>query len=156
MTEVPLLFKSMAWFLYDRDLRHERFDSNRSLIKSIFGLNHVSNAALDNWFNSKVSIPSYRNHPINLLSSYLDLLCLVYMWKQLHSHFNFLLLFLLLSRKGTKLVRKFTGGQLYRLDTGQKLNVLKTFKGRPGHHLNVLCTFTLRSVPYGMFWLVFH
>ena len=32
------------------------------------------------------------------------------------------------------------------VDTGQKLNVLKTFRRRPGPLLNVLCTFNLRPV----------
>ena len=32
------------------------------------------------------------------------------------------------------------------VDTGRKMNVHKTFKRRPGHLLNVLCTFNLRSV----------
>ena len=31
----------------------------------------------------------------------------------------------------------------YPVDTGSKLNVHKTFRGRPGHLLNVLCTFNL-------------
>ena len=30
------------------------------------------------------------------------------------------------------------------VDTGRKLNVHKTFRGRPGHLLNVLCTLNLR------------
>ena len=32
------------------------------------------------------------------------------------------------------------------VDTGPKLNVHKTFRGRPGRLLNVLCTFSLRPV----------
>ena len=32
------------------------------------------------------------------------------------------------------------------IDTGRKLNVHKTFRRRPGHPLNVLCTFNLRPV----------
>ena len=32
------------------------------------------------------------------------------------------------------------------VDTGRKLNVHKTFRRRPGHLLNVLCTFSLRPV----------
>ena len=35
-------------------------------------------------------------------------------------------------------------------DTGRKLNVHKTFRGRPGRLLNVLCTFNLR--PVSMRW----
>ena len=35
------------------------------------------------------------------------------------------------------------------LGTGRKLNVCKTFSRRPGHLLNVLCTFNLRLVPTG-------
>ena len=35
------------------------------------------------------------------------------------------------------------------LGTGRKLNVRKTFSRRPGHLLNVLCTFNLRLVPTG-------
>ena len=31
------------------------------------------------------------------------------------------------------------------VDTGRKVNVHKTFRGRPGRVLNVLCTFNLRS-----------
>ena len=34
-------------------------------------------------------------------------------------------------------------------DTVRKLNVHKTFRGRPGRLLNVLCTFNLRPVPMG-------
>ena len=33
------------------------------------------------------------------------------------------------------------------LDTGRKLNVRKTLRGRPGVALNVFCTFSLRPVP---------
>ena len=32
------------------------------------------------------------------------------------------------------------------VDTGRKLNVHKTFRGRPGRLLNVICTFNLRPV----------
>ena len=35
------------------------------------------------------------------------------------------------------------------VDTGRKLNLHKTFKRRPGRHLNVLCTFNLRPVSTG-------
>ena len=35
------------------------------------------------------------------------------------------------------------------VDTGRKLSVHKTFRGRPGRLLNVLCTFNLRSVSTG-------
>ena len=35
------------------------------------------------------------------------------------------------------------------VDTGSKLNVHKTFRGRPGRLLNVLCTFNLRLVSTG-------
>ena len=35
------------------------------------------------------------------------------------------------------------------VDTGRKLNVLKTFIRRPGRLLNVLCTFNLRPVSTG-------
>ena len=37
-----------------------------------------------------------------------------------------------------------------RVDTGRKLNVHKTFRRRPGHLLNVLCTFNLRAVSTGI------
>ena len=37
------------------------------------------------------------------------------------------------------------------LDTGCKLNVHKTFRGRPGRLLNVLCTFNLHPVFRGQF-----
>ena len=37
------------------------------------------------------------------------------------------------------------------VDTGRKLNVHKTFRRRPGHLLNVLCTFNLRPVFTGVF-----
>ena len=33
--------------------------------------------------------------------------------------------------------------------TGRKLNVSKTFRRRPGHLLNILCTFSLRPVSTG-------
>ena len=36
------------------------------------------------------------------------------------------------------------------VDTGRKLNVHKTFRGRPGRLLNVLCTFNLRPVSAGL------
>ena len=39
---------------------------------------------------------------------------------------------------------------LISIDTGRKLNVHKTFRRRPGRLLNVLCTFSLRSVSTGM------
>ena len=35
------------------------------------------------------------------------------------------------------------------VDTGQKLNVHKTFRRRPGRLVNVLCTFNLRPVSTG-------
>ena len=35
------------------------------------------------------------------------------------------------------------------VDTGRKLNVYKTFRGRTGGLLNVLCTFNLRPVSTG-------
>ena len=37
----------------------------------------------------------------------------------------------------------------YPVDTRRKLNVNKTFRRRPGHLLNVLCTFNLRPVSTG-------
>ena len=37
----------------------------------------------------------------------------------------------------------------YPVDKGRKLNVHKTFRGRPGRLLNVLCTFYLRPVSTG-------
>ena len=37
------------------------------------------------------------------------------------------------------------------LRTGRKLNVHKTFRGRPGRLLNVLCAFNLRPVSKGTF-----
>ena len=37
----------------------------------------------------------------------------------------------------------------YPVDTGRKLNVHKTFRRRPGHLLNVLCTCNLRPVSTG-------
>ena len=39
--------------------------------------------------------------------------------------------------------------EVYPVDTGRKLNVHKTFGGRPGRLLNVLCTFNLRPVSTG-------
>ena len=36
------------------------------------------------------------------------------------------------------------------VDTGRKLNVHKTFRRRPGRLLNVLCTFNLRRVYWGI------
>ena len=42
------------------------------------------------------------------------------------------------------------------VDTGRKLNVHKTFRICPGRLLNVLCTFSLRSVSTGKTnWVVF-
>ena len=38
---------------------------------------------------------------------------------------------------------------LYPVDTERKLNLHKTFRGRPGHLPNVLCTFNLRPVSTG-------
>ena len=38
-------------------------------------------------------------------------------------------------------------GLPFPVDAGRKLNVHKTFRRRPGHLRNVLCTFNLRSVP---------
>ena len=38
----------------------------------------------------------------------------------------------------------------YRLDTRRKLNVLKTFRRRPGGLLNVWCTFSLRLLSWGI------
>ena len=35
------------------------------------------------------------------------------------------------------------------VDTGRKFNVHKTFRRRPGHLLNILCTFNLRPVSTG-------
>ena len=35
------------------------------------------------------------------------------------------------------------------VDTGRKLKVNKTFRRRPGHLLNVLCTFNLHPVSTG-------
>ena len=35
------------------------------------------------------------------------------------------------------------------VDTGRKLNIHKTFIGRPGHLLNVLCTFNTSCVYWG-------
>ena len=42
----------------------------------------------------------------------------------------------------------------YPVDTGRKLKVHNTFRRRPGHLLNVSCTFNLRPVStgYGHFW----
>ena len=37
------------------------------------------------------------------------------------------------------------------VDTDRKLNVHKTFRRRPGHLLNVLCTFSLRPVSAGYY-----
>ena len=37
------------------------------------------------------------------------------------------------------------------MDTDRKLNIHKTFRRRPGRHLNVLCTFNLRPVSTGVF-----
>ena len=37
----------------------------------------------------------------------------------------------------------------YPVDTGRKLNVHNTFRRRPGHLLNVLCTFNLSPVSTG-------
>ena len=37
----------------------------------------------------------------------------------------------------------------FQVDTGGKLNVHKTFRRRPARLLNVLCTFSLRSVSTG-------
>ena len=37
------------------------------------------------------------------------------------------------------------------VDTGRKLNVHKTFRRRPGHILNVLCTFNLLLVSTGIY-----
>ena len=39
--------------------------------------------------------------------------------------------------------------EVYPVDTGRKLNVHKTFGGRPGRLLKVLCTFNLRPVSTG-------
>ena len=39
---------------------------------------------------------------------------------------------------------------LFPVDTGRKLNVHKTFKRRPEHLLNVLCSFNLRPVSTGL------
>ena len=36
------------------------------------------------------------------------------------------------------------------IDTGRKINLHKTFRRRPGHLLNVLCTFSLRPVSAGI------
>ena len=38
----------------------------------------------------------------------------------------------------------------FRVNTGRKLNVHKTFRRRPGRLLNVLCTFNLRPVFTGL------
>ena len=40
---------------------------------------------------------------------------------------------------------------LFPIDTGHKLNVHMTFRRRPGHLLNVLCTFNLCSVSTGFY-----
>ena len=40
------------------------------------------------------------------------------------------------------------------VDTGRKLDVHKTFRRRPWRLLNVLCTFNLRPVSTGKFWLI--
>ena len=37
----------------------------------------------------------------------------------------------------------------YPLDTGRKLNVHKTFRGRAGRFMNVLCMLNLHYVPRG-------
>ena len=39
---------------------------------------------------------------------------------------------------------------IFPVDTGRKLNVQKVFRKRPGHLLNVLCTFNLRPVSTGL------
>ena len=39
--------------------------------------------------------------------------------------------------------------RIHPVDTGRKLNVHKTVRGRPGRLLNVLCTFNLRPVSTG-------
>ena len=44
---------------------------------------------------------------------------------------------------------KFLNEGSFPVDTGCKLNVHKTFRRRPGHLLNVLCTFNLRPVSTG-------
>ena len=41
------------------------------------------------------------------------------------------------------------------VDTGRKLKVHKTFRSCPGRLLNVLCTFNLRSVSAGKFFLIY-
>ena len=40
--------------------------------------------------------------------------------------------------------------ETFPVDTGRKLNVHKTFRGRSRHLLNVLCTFNLRPVSTGL------
>ena len=42
----------------------------------------------------------------------------------------------------------------YPVDTGRNLNVRKTFRRRPGRLLNVLCTFKLRPVFTGYFFMI--
>ena len=44
--------------------------------------------------------------------------------------------------------------KFYPLDTRLKLNVLKTFRRRPGHLLNVLRTFNLHPIQNEMFWIL--
>ena len=50
------------------------------------------------------------------------------------------------SKKLPKEVINCSGPAIYPVDTERKLNVHKTFRGRPGRLLNVLCTFNLRPV----------
>ena len=46
-------------------------------------------------------------------------------------------------------VGQVDGNKRRPVDTGRNLNVQKTFRGRPGRLLNVLCTFNLRPVSTG-------
>ena len=46
--------------------------------------------------------------------------------------------------------------QNYPVDTGRKLNVHTTFRRRPRHLLNVLCTFNLRPVSTGQLLTTLH
>ena len=39
------------------------------------------------------------------------------------------------------------------VDTGRKFNVHKTFRRRPGRLLNVLCTFNLRPLSTGWYYM---
>ena len=59
---------------------------------------------------------------------------------------NYLFIFLYVEENATIF---FWQGIVFPVGTGRKLNVHKTFRRRPDHLLNVLCTFNLRTVPTG-------